>query len=236
VIDTHCHLVPGIDDGPRTTEEAIALARSLVADGIERVVCTPHFSSFFPTEHDDAARRLGDLRGELEELGLGATLAAEVSPGHAVSEPLTDLQARSIGGRYLVVEALHDTPATFFEALFPRLESVDLLPVVAHPERCRALQRGTALVDWIRRQGGVLQVVAPSLLGRFGTESAETAWKLVDTGRAGLLASDAHGTRRRSVRLREATDLVRRRLGDSFAADLTEHQPALLLAGEAPDR
>ena len=236
MIDTHCHLVPGVDDGPKTSEESIALARSLVAEGIERVVCTPHFSSFFPTEHDDAARRLDELRGDLEVLGLTATLAAEVSPGHAVSEPLGDLQARSIGGRYLVVEALHDTPAAFFEALFSRLEPVGLLPVVAHPERCRALQRGNALVDWIRRQGGVLQVVAPSLIGRFGAETAETAWKLVDTGRAGLLASDAHGTRRRSVRLREATDLVRRRLGDAFAADLTEHQPALVLAGEAPDR
>ena len=236
MIDTHCHLVPGVDDGPRTTEEAVALARSLIADGIDRVVCTPHFSSFFPTEHEDAARRLDDLRGKLDELGLGATLAAEVSPGHAVSEPLANLKARSIGGRYLVVEALHDTPAAFFEALFARLEDVDLLPVIAHPERCRALQRGTALVDWIRHRGGVLQVVAPSLIGRFGNEAAETAWRLVDTGRATLLASDAHGTRRRSVRLREAADLVRRRLGASFVADLTEHQPALLLAGEAPDR
>ena len=236
MIDTHCHLVPGVDDGPKTTSEAIDLARSLVADDIGRVLCTPHYSSFFPTDHDDAARRLRDLRPELEKLGLEAKLAAEVSPGHAVSEPLAELKARSIGGRYLVVEALHDTPAAFFEALFTRLEPTGLLPVVAHPERCRALQRGTALIDWIRREGGVLQVVAPSLIGRFGTEAAETAWKLVDTGRASLLASDAHGTRRRSVRLREATDLVRRRLGDSFAADLTEHQPALLLAGEAPDR
>jgi protein-tyrosine phosphatase len=236
VIDTHCHLVPGVDDGPKTPGEAVDLARSLVADGIERVVCTPHFSSFFPTDHEDAARRLGELQGELETLGLGATLAAEVSPGHAVSEPVEELAARSIAGRWVVVEALHDTPATFFEALFPRLEPAGLLPVVAHPERCRALQRGTSLVDWIRRQGGVLQVVAPSLVGRFGEEAAETAWKLVDTGRASLLASDAHGTKRRIVRLREAADLVRRRLGDSFAADLTEHQPALVLAGEAPDR
>jgi protein-tyrosine phosphatase len=82
----------------------------------------------------------------------------------------------------------------------------------------------------------VLQVVAPSLLGRFGEGAAEAGWRLVDTGRASLLASDAHGTKRRSVRLREATELVRRRLGDAFAADLTERHPALVLAGEAPDR
>jgi len=236
VIDTHCHLVPGVDDGPKTAEEALALARSLVDDGIERVLCTPHYSSLFPTEHADAARRLGELEDDLRELGLETALAAEVSPGHAVSEPVEELAARSIARRYLLVEALHDTPAAFFEALFTRLEPAGLLPVVAHPERCRALQRGTSLVDWIRRQGGVLQVVAPSLIGRFGDEAAETGWRFVDTGRASLLASDAHGVRRRSVRLREAADLVRRRLGDAFAADLTERHPALVLAGEAPDR
>ncbi len=135
-----------------------------------------------------------------------------------------------------MVEALHDTPATFFEALFPRLEPAGLLPVVAHPERCRALQRGTALVDWIRRQGGVLQVVAPSLIGRFGRTPPRRPGS--SSTRAARACSRATRTarRRRSVRLREATDLVRRRLGDSFAADLTEHQPALVLAGEAPDR
>jgi protein-tyrosine phosphatase len=236
VIDTHCHLVPGVDDGPKTPEEALDLARSLLADGIERVLCTPHYSSFFPTDHAEAAARLGALADDLRALGLETALAAEVSPGHAVSEPVEELAARSIAGRYVLVEALHDTPSTFFEGLFERLEPVGLLPIVAHPERCRALQRGTSLVDWIRRQGGVLQVVAPSLLGRFGDAAAETGWRLVDTGRASLLASDAHGTRRRSVRLREATDLVRARFGDAFAADLTERHPALVLAGEAPDR
>jgi protein-tyrosine phosphatase len=236
VIDTHCHLVPGVDDGPATPEEALDLARSLVADGIDRVLCTPHYSSYFPTDHADAGRRLAALEDVLRDTGLATSLAAEISPGHAVSEPVEELAARSVAGRYVVVEALHDTPAAFFEALFERLEPAGLLPVVAHPERCRALQRSSSLVDWIRRRGGVLQVVAPSLLGRFGQGAAEAGWRLVDTGRASLLASDAHGTKRRSVRLREATELIRRRLGDAFAADLTERHPALVLAGEAPDR
>ncbi len=234
MIDTHCHLLPALDDGPRSHEESLALAASLVADGIDRVLCTPHYSPQFPTRHEDAVERLRELEPDLGALGLQATLAAEVSPGHAVTSPLDELEARGIAGRYLLVEVLRDTPAPFFEALFARLEPVSLLPVIAHPERCRVLQRQGALVDWIRRRGGVLQVVAPSLLGRFGADAAGAAWRFVDTGRAGLVASDAHGTRRRSVHLGDAAEQIASRLGEAAAADLTEHRPARILAGDPP--
>jgi protein-tyrosine phosphatase len=234
VIDTHCHLLPGLDDGPRTTEESLDLARSLVRDGIDRVLCTPHYSPQFETSHEEAAERLRELRPELEPLGLTATLAAEVSPGHAVSAPLEELRARAIAGRFLLVEVLRDTPAAFFESAFARLEGISLSPVFGHPERCRAVQRSAGLADRILRRGGVLQVVAPSLIGRFGEDAGAAAWRLVDTGRAGIVASDAHGTRRRSVHLGDAARLVAERLGEAAADELTEHAPARLLAGDLP--
>jgi protein-tyrosine phosphatase len=234
VIDTHCHLLPGLDDGPKRTEESLDLARALLRDGIDRVLCTPHYSSQFPTSHADAEAALRDLRPEVEALGLSIALAAEVSPGHAVSAPLQELRARAIAGRWLLVEVLRDTPATFFESVFARLEEISLTPVFAHPERCRAIQRSAGLADRILHDGGVLQVVAPSLIGRFGDDAAAAGWRLVDTGRAALLASDSHGTRRRSPHLGDAVGLVAARLGDAAADELTEHGPARLLAGERP--
>jgi protein-tyrosine phosphatase len=234
VIDTHCHLLPGLDDGPKTTEESLDLARSLVRDGIDRVVCTPHYSSQFPTGQADAEARLREFRPALDELGLQTELAAEVSPGHAVSAPLDELRARALGSRYLLVEVLRDTPAAFFDAAFARLAEISLLPLFGHPERCRALQKSRRLADRILDDGGVLQVVAPSLIGRFGDDAANAAWRLVDTGRASIVASDAHGTRRRSCHLGEAAGLVAARLGDAAADELTEQAPARLLAGERP--
>jgi len=234
VIDTHCHLLPGLDDGPKTSEDSLDLARSLLRDGIDRVVCTPHYSSQFPTRHADAEARLQEIGPLLEELGLSTALAAEVSPGHAVSAPLEELRARAIGRRYLLVEVLRDTPVAFFDSAFARLAEISLLPLFGHPERCRALQRSRRLADRILEDGGVLQVVAPSLIGRFGEDAANAAWRLVDTGRASLVASDAHGTRRRSCHLGEAAGLVAARLGDAAADELTEHAPARLLAGERP--
>lgn len=234
MIDTHCHLLPGLDDGPRTPRESLDLAESLVRDGIDRVLCTPHYSAQFPTRHAEAAERLEELRDELERAGLTTALAAEVSPGHAVSAPLEELRSRAIGGRWVLVEVLRDTPTAFFDAVFERLAEISLTPVFGHPERCRAVQRSRRLADRILHDGGVLQVVAPSLIGRFGDDAAAAGWRLVDTGRAALLASDAHGTRRRSCHLGDARRLVAGRLGEPAAAELTEHAPARLLAGERP--
>ena len=229
MIDTHCHLLPGLDDGPGSLGEAVSLARSLTADGIQRVVCTPHYSPQFPTSHADAVAGLRALRAELAGLGLETALAAEVSPGYAVSAPLDELRVRSLGGRFVVCEALADSQPAFFESALARLAEAALVPIFAHPERCRAVQRRIGLVDWARKRGALVQVVAPSLLGRWGGATSATAWRLIDTGRADLLASDAHGTRRRSVHLREAAALVTERLGAAVAATLTERRPAELL-------
>lgn len=236
MIDTHCHLLPGLDDGPPTQADALDLARRLAADGVSRVLCTPHYSAQFPTSHADAEARLSALRSELADacIRLEPALAAEVSPGYAVSVSPDDLARRSIAGRYVVVEVLADTPPPFFAAVLERLTEAGLAVIFAHPERCRALQRHAGLVDGIRRRGALLQVVAPSLLGRWGKEVAALAWRLVDTGRADLLGSDAHGVRRRSVHLGEAAALVRERLGDAAVSELTERRPASVLAGLAP--
>jgi protein-tyrosine phosphatase len=233
LIDTHCHLVPGVDDGPADQAEAVALARSLVADGVSEVVCTPHYSAHFPYELETAVERLDSLNLALiaDDVPLTTILAAEVHPTLAVSAPLPELQRRSIGGRFVVVEALPDSPAPLFASASTRLAEAGLVPVFAHPERTRAVQRHPALLDPFRQNGALLQIVAPSLLGRWGDDVRATAWRLVDTGRADLVGSDAHGMRRRRVHLREAMDLIHVRLGPEVVSRLTEETPRRLLAG-----
>lgn len=233
MIDTHCHLLHGLDDGPPTVEESVQLARKLLDDGIERVLCTPHYSRLWAPSTQAAEERLGELRSALDVAGitLSLELAAEVGPGHAVSAPLEALQARSIGDRYLLVEVQSDTPLGFFSAAMARLAEGGLLPIFAHPERSRGLARHAGALDEPRAGGALVQVVAPSLLGRWGPPTMETAWHLLDHGRVDLLASDTHGLRRRRVHLREAAGLVAERLGEAVRAELSEHRPAQMLAG-----
>jgi protein-tyrosine phosphatase len=233
VIDTHCHLLPGLDDGPATADEAVELARALAADGVEAVVCTPHWSRRFPTEHAAARERLDELRTLLDGT-LRLELAAEVAPALAVEAAPETLAERSIAGRYVLVEVLSDTRPLLLEAVADRLAGAGLVPILGHPERSRAVQEDPGALDAARRGGALAQVVAPSLLGRWGESAERCAWRLVQTGRADLLASDAHGIERRRCHLAEAAAAVAGRVGGNVAAALTRDRPAAVLRGERP--
>jgi protein-tyrosine phosphatase len=136
VIDTHCHLLPGVDDGPKTLEQAVALARELVRQGVDTVLCTPHWSSLHPSGHDDARRACDALQAELRrrEVPLRLQLAAELSLAYAATQPAEELRLRSVRG-CLLVELVHDSLPNLVAAVANRLAGDELVPVFVHPER-----------------------------------------------------------------------------------------------------
>ena len=230
MIDTHCHLLPGVDDGPRTDAEALRLARRLVADGVTTVVCTPHFSDQFPTPVLLARKRHERLRAELGLVGIALEthLAAELSVVRALNTPPSRLKVRSFGAHYLLVELVRDTPRDAAHEVCARLGSIGLVPVLAHPERCAAVQADPGLLDEVKAAGALVQVVAPSLSGRFGNDVWTSAWHLVETGVADFLASDAHRVSANSPQLAAVADLVESRCGRERRLELTELAPRRL--------
>jgi protein-tyrosine phosphatase len=161
-------------------------------------------------------------------------VAAEVSPELAVSADADELRARSISQRFLLVELLPDTPGVSLRTIADRVGKLELLPIFAHPERCRALRRDDEPLEDARSNGALVQVVASSLLGRWGPEIAGTAWRLVETGAADLVASDAHHRGHRRALL-EAAELVSRRVGEQARRELTEIRPRLAVSGIHPE-
>lgn len=235
MIDTHCHLLPALDDGPATVDASLALADVLWQQGVRTVVCTPHVSRRFPTRHVDAESAARALRARLRERGpaLELLVAAEVADAVAVSATLAELQQWSIAGRYLLVEVLPTSPSAFFTTVRTRLAAAGIEPILAHPERSRAVQRDPSVLDEARARGALVQVVAPSLVGRWGDAIRATAWSLLESGRVDLVASDAHGTKRRRCHLERAAGLVAERLGGRAAAELTERRPRAVLGEQA---
>jgi protein-tyrosine phosphatase len=233
MIDTHCHLLPALDDGPRTLDGSLALAARLAAEGVRLALCTPHYSRAFPTLHEVAVERLAALRRALAagSVDLEVELAAEIGPAQAISDPLPDLERRSIRGRYLLVEVLPDSPGGLFDAVADRLQEAGLTPIFAHPERCRAVHRHPTLMEQARERGALVQVVAPSLVRRWGRGVASAAWGLLGAGWVDLLGSDAHGVRRRGVHLAEAVRLVDERFGAQVTRDLLVRNPARVVRG-----
>jgi protein-tyrosine phosphatase len=234
VIDTHCHLLPALDDGPADVEAAVALARQLAGAGVSMVLCTPHFSRRHPTTQAAARERLIELRGELFDRGvrLKLRLAAEVSPGLVATAPSEELVARSVG-EFLLVELEPDTPASFLETALERLAQDGLRPVFAHPERCAAARSQPRLLEEARTDRALVQVVASSLTRRFGSEVEGAAWRLLESGRVDLLASDAHRARPEGLHLEQALSLVSERLGEEALRELTERAPARVVDAEA---
>jgi protein-tyrosine phosphatase len=234
VIDTHCHLLPELDDGPRDLAESLELARELHGAGVRAVVCTPHFNRRFPTGHEAAGSQLARLREELEPTGieLELMLAAELGPNAAIESSEDELLRRAIAGRFLLVELEPGTPATFLGLCAERLEDLSLVPVFAHPERCRAIQRDASSLGEARSRGGLVQVVATSLAGAWGRTVGRAAWSFVASGRADVVASDAHRPGRGA--LPQVLAALVERVGASVAERLTETAPRRLWDGEWP--
>ena len=232
MVDTHCHLLPGLDDGPRSTSAAVDLARELSAIGATSVLCTPHYTRQWPTEHDEALQAHDALRPALDEAGiqLETRVAAEVSPAFAVTKPLEELARRRVGP-YVVVEVFADTPAQFVETVVDRLEEAELRPIFAHPELARSLERQPEVVDDARARGALVQVLAPGIVGFWGSAVAASAWDLLEADRVDLVASDSHGPKRPPRHFARAADEIQRRLGAEARLELTERRPAQLIAG-----
>ncbi len=233
MIDTHCHLLPAIDDGPKNSLESLALARQLIDAGVSMVFCTPHFSRRFQTDQAVARERIEAFRTSLAETGLPLriALAAEVSPSAAMEAAPAELKERELGKGHLLVELEPDTPAGIVDVVLERLRGVRLTPVFAHPERCHAVSSQPHLLDSARRAGALVQVVAPSLTGRWGKDVAAAAWGLLDSGRVDLLASDAHRARHAGERLTRVLHNVSSRVGRERLVELIEVNPAKVARG-----
>jgi len=207
------------------------MARRLVEFGVRAVVCTPHFSRRYPTSVAGATASHQELHRALNTLGveLETHLAAEIGPDLTLVVPAAELTRRALPSGFAIVELVSATPSEFVLAATQRLAELGLRPVFAHPERCLAVQKRPGILDEARAAGALVQVVGPSLLTQRHRSVAATAWGLIDSGRADLLASDAHRPYGARPQLGPIGDLVSRRYGASVLETLTVTNPARLL-------
>jgi protein-tyrosine phosphatase len=232
MIDLHSHILRGIDDGARTLEDSLDIARAAVADGIVAIAGTPHVRDDWPTEAALMEERVAELRAALEAEGIPLDLfsGGEISIGYLPLLEPEELGRFALGGsRHLLVETpYYGWPLALPDLLASLLEQ-GFVPVLAHPERnaevAANLQALVPLVD----SGVLIQVTAASLDGRIGRRAFECARLLVREGLAHLLASDAHHASVREVGMAEAATSVG---NPALARWLTWDVPAAILADE----
>jgi protein-tyrosine phosphatase len=230
VIDLHSHILRAIDDGARTLEESLEIARAAVADGITVMAATPHVRDDWPTDASAMEYRVFELR---EELG-GARIPLDLRPGGEIALEwlrrlnIEELRRFGLGGnpRYLLVETpYYGWPLGFDDAVF-QLYAQGIVPVIGHPERNGEVQADPARLARLVEGGALVQVTAASLDGRIGRRAQACARELIDGELCHLLASDAHHASIRAVGMAAAYQAV----GDEALAHwLTVEMPQAIL-------
>lgn len=235
MIDLHHHCLPGIDDGPREWDEAVAMCRMAADEGIEQIIATPHVlrGRWRTTPPDQLAARLRELQERA-----GKTLRLHLGSEYFFAHDMVDVLAsgKSIvplaGSRYVLIElAANSVPPLIEQPLF-RAQLEGWTAILAHPERNLVLQENPELVSELVGHGVKMQVTLGSLLGEFGPAARRSAETLLDRRMVHFLATDAHNTEKRPPRVRAAADLVRERYGAGHLSFLTVENPRAVLENQ----
>jgi len=242
VIDIHCHLLPGIDDGPPDLEAALALARALVADGITHVVATPHvFPGRFENRRTSIEEEFGRFQTVLQShaLPLQITWAGEVRLTPEVLELMMrgelPFMGQTGGYQTMLLEMPDGQIPLGSDRFVGHLLARGIRPVIAHPERNRAVMEKPQRLQPFIDMGCWVQLTAGSLVGAFGDKAQATAEALLDAGWVHAVASDAHNLGGRRPRMADAAAWLAEHHGDKLARQLTWHGPLQVCAGQWPN-
>ncbi len=240
MIDIHTHILPGVDDGVKDDEEAIEFARVAAADGVTRIVATPHCrDGFYINERPRVVEDVQRLNRVLREAGV----AVEVVPGAEVHlcpdlpERIRDGRALTLGdnGKTLLLElSLSQYPLDIENVVF-QLKLAGIQVVFAHPERIRYFQDDASRYASVVRLGAYGQITTGSIVGTFGQEAAEFSEELLRKRLVHVIASDAHNVRGRPPVLSRAVAAAAAIVGEPTARAMVTDVPRALLEGRDPE-
>ena len=240
--DLHAHILPGVDDGPATMEDSIAIARIAASNGTRVILATPHRKDVTELSSVQHIRNLtAELQRHIraEGIPLSVVLGMENHIDAALPEDAASGKALTMNGsRYILVEM------PFFGAISEHdyvgdallgLQAQGLTPVFAHPERIEAFQQQPALLESYIGMGMLSQLTRGSLLGHWGEEVRQFSFDLLQSGMAHILSSDAHSPHPpRTPELCEALKITSQIVGCQKAKAMVIDTPRAILNDKTP--
>ncbi|MFZ1932558.1 MAG: CpsB/CapC family capsule biosynthesis tyrosine phosphatase [Thermoguttaceae bacterium] len=236
-VDIHCHILPGLDDGASSWEEALAMAEMAAADGVTTIIATPHQLGNHAKNSGETIRA---ATTEFQRFLEQRHVPLHVLPGGDVRiEPdlvrkIRDGEVLTLGdcGRHLLLELPHDIYVPL-DRLLDELGNAGVVGILSHPERNRGLLNQPGVLRRLVERGCLLQVTAGSLTGTFGSQVQKFATSLVEQGLVHFVASDAHATKMRPPLLGPAFARVADLAGEKAAVGLCCSNPKAVAAGRA---
>lgn len=222
MVDLHCHLLPGIDDGSKSMAISLRLAREATENGVIHALLTPHHMNGRYVNHkQDVIRETAEFQKQLQEHDIPLTVfpGQEVRINGNLLEALDndDILFADEGGRYLMLEFPDDDVPHYTNRMIFNLQQRGIIPVIVHPERNTMIMSKPELLYGLLEKGCLSQITASSYVGTFGKKVENFSRQLIEAGQGYVFASDAHDLPGRKYEMRQAFDKLRREFGQGLA-------------------
>lgn len=231
MIDIHCHLLYGVDDGADSLEESCRMLHRAAEQGINKMILTPHYRhGMFSFPVKPISEHFKELKSYAADEGIEIFLGCEY---HMDSDCISHMRSRRTltlaKSSYILTEYSHVSEWPFIERMTEEVLRNGYRPVIAHIERYPAVMSDLSRAAQLRNMGAMIQVNADSVLGNEGRQQKGFCKKMLKEGLVDIVASDAHGIRYRVCNLKQCHDYIARRYGEGTARKLTSTNPARIL-------
>ena len=232
MVDIHCHILPGVDDGSQSWEMTAEMCRAAIADGVTHIVATPHANHRYKYDRERFIGMLGQLHDSANGKQ-GFSLGCDFHFSYDnIRDALEHPRRYTIGDtQYLLIEfSDFGIPPTVREEV-QALQSRGMIPIITHPERNPLLLKKPGLVLELTEQGCLVQVTANAVTGAWGSRSRRMIEWLLERNAVHAVASDAHDTVRRTPVISEARKTITKLAGSEVAQALTHENPGAIVEG-----
>lgn len=218
MLDLHCHILPGIDDGAKTMEDSMDMARLAVSEGITHILATPHHKN---RNWENEKNKVVQLVKEVQEELAIREIPLTIFPGQEVriyGEILEDMKKDKIlftdeANQYVLIEFPTQNIPTYTKRLFYELESNGKTPIIVHPERNREILEHPNRLKSLIDKGALAQLTAASYVGGFGKKIQKLSEQLIEHHLVHFIASDAHNTKNRAFYMHDAYKKLEKEFG-----------------------
>lgn len=233
LVDIHCHILPGIDDGSKSWQTSIKLAKAAVRDGVTHAVCTPHtLNGRYLNHKKDVIKLTQEFQEKLdaENIPLVVFPGQEVRISGELPKALDedDILFLDEEGQYMLLEFPSDDVPAYAKDMIFQVMQRGIIPVVVHPERNSRILKDPSIVQDLIEQGCLIQITASSYLGTFGKEIENLSEQLVEAGQCACFASDAHDLPKREYQYSEALAKLKEKMGEEKAEEFRQNAKAIV--------
>lgn len=231
MIDIHCHLLFGVDDGPEKIEQSIAMLKIAAEQGITNIILTPHYRrGMFKFDGELVLQNMKELEPYASELGIELHAGTEVHVNGDILEYLDERKVFSLAGtEYVLTEYGYNTEYSYIFKMSHELLRHGYIPVIAHVERYGCLIKNPKRLEELQEIGALIQCNAAAILGEEGWGTKQFCKKALKHGWVDIVASDSHDIKKRACYMEDAYDYVSEKYSEKLAYRLTTKNPKMII-------